>query len=122
MSPWIWITVFFLVVGLENTRVLYLKATEGNRPARAAAAGGMYHLFTAAIVLAYTDDARYLTASFAGTLVGIYIAVRRQRRKEAKAEREAEREAKRSQSCLRQCQKPPAQAGSPEERLVDSAL
>ena len=81
MSPWIWILVFFLVIGLENTRVLYLKATEGNHPVRAAASGGMYHLFTAGIVLAYTDDARYLTASLAGTLVGIYIAVRRQRTK-----------------------------------------
>ena len=85
ISLTIWLAAFFSMVALDVCWVFYLKAAgSNNHPIRASLAAAGLHGFTSIATLAYTGDARYITATMLGTVLGTYAMVKYNAIKEAK--------------------------------------
>lgn len=82
----IWLMAFVAMALLDIAWVLYMRAANAHQPVRAAIWAGAIHAFGALAVLSYVDDARYLSATMCGTVLGTFVIVMQGRRKAAKEE------------------------------------
>lgn len=76
MNPTTWLAAFASMAALDVAWVLYMRAANKCEPVRAAAWAGALHAFSAISVLTYTHDARYLSATMLGTVLGTWGVVR----------------------------------------------
>lgn len=82
MSPLVWLLAFGCMTLLEVWWVLYTRAVVHRDKWGAAAHATAIHLFSAAAVLSYTEDRRYMTATALGAFIGTWLAIEWVRRRD----------------------------------------
>jgi hypothetical protein len=78
-----WLLAFSAMALLDVAWVQYMRSANEHRPAPAAIWAGLIHGFGAVAAISYIGDHRYLTATMAGTVLGTFAIVWRNRRRDA---------------------------------------